>query len=193
MEKRKDVCRCPWCGTDEQYVRYHDEEWGVPEHDARRLFEALVLDGAQAGLSWLSILRRRAGYREVFSGFDPEKMAAYTEKDVARLLSDARIIRNRRKIESAIANARAFLAFEDGGAAFSPWLWDFVDGKPLVNHWKSVSELPSQTDLSVRVSKELKKRGFSFVGPVNVYAVLQSAGLVNDHLVSCFRWAEVAR
>jgi DNA-3-methyladenine glycosylase I len=188
-EKRamKQLIRCPWCEGDELYTRYHDEEWGVPLRDSGKLFEFLVLDGAQAGLSWLTILKRREGYRAAFKNFNAEKIARWTEKDVGRLLADERIIRNRLKIESAIKNARHYLEFEESGISFSDWLWDFVDGKPLINKFKTMSEVPASTPLSEKISKELKQRGFTFVGPVIIYAVLQAAGLVNDHLIDCFR------
>jgi DNA-3-methyladenine glycosylase I len=172
---------------DNEYTRYHDEEWGVPLRDSSKLFEALVLDGAQAGLSWVTILKRRRDYRDAFDNMKPEIIAAYGEKDIERLMEDGRIIRNRRKIESAIKNARAYLAMRDQGHDFSLWLWDWVDGKPIVNHYATMKEIPSQTPLSTQISKVLKKRGFSFVGPTIVYAFMQAAGLVNDHLTSCFR------
>jgi DNA-3-methyladenine glycosylase I len=175
---------------DEEYTRYHDQEWGVPLRDSRKLFEFLVLDGAQAGLSWLTILKRRDGYRAAFDKFDPEKIAAYTEKDIARLLGDGRVIRNRLKIVSAIKNAQSFLSIEEK-SGFSTWLWDHVDGKPLVNRYKTLAEIPTQTPLSEQISKELKKSGFTFAGPTIIYAFLQASGLVNDHLTNCFRYKEV--
>jgi len=182
--------RCPWCMGDPDYLRYHDREWGVPLKNNRKLFEFLILDGAQAGLSWLTILKRREGYRLAFDGFDTEKMARYGEKDIERLLKDERIIRNKLKIRSAIGNARACLKMEESGENFSKWLWNFVDGKPLVNHWKTLADIPVSTGLSEKISRELKSRGFSFIGPTIVYAFLQAAGLVNDHLVDCYRWQE---
>ena len=192
--------RCPWCLTDADYMRYHDREWGVPLKNSRRLFEFLVLDGAQAGLSWLTILKRREGYRLAFDGFDPEKMAAYGEKDIARLLGDvayptgnAGIIRNKLKINSAIENARAYLKMEEAGEKFGKWLWNWVDGQPIVNHWKTLEEIPAATELSEKISKELKRKGFSFVGPTIIYAFIQAAGLVNDHLVECYRHQEVQK
>jgi DNA-3-methyladenine glycosylase I len=185
--------RCPWAGTDPDYQRYHDEEWGVPLRDDHALFELLILEGAQAGLSWLTILRRRESYRRAFEGFDAARIARYSEKDTARLLADPGIIRNRRKVASAIGNAQAFLAIREEHGSFSDYLWNFVDGKPVVNRWESISEVPARTKLSDRMSKDLKDRGFSFVGSVIVYSFLQSAGLVNDHLVSCFRWKAVSR
>jgi DNA-3-methyladenine glycosylase I len=181
------LSRCPWCLGDEIYIRYHDREWGKPQRNSLKLFEALILDGAQAGLSWITILKRRAAYRAAFDGMDPEKMARYTEKDINRLMKDERIIRNRRKIESAVENARAYLAMTEKGPSFSKWLWDWVEGTPVINHYRSLKEIPASTELSGRISGELKKRGFSFAGPTIVYAFLQAAGLVNDHLIHCFR------
>jgi DNA-3-methyladenine glycosylase I len=183
--------RCPWCLGDAVYTRYHDEEWGVPLHDSGKLFEALILDGAQAGLSWITILKRREGYRAAFDGFDPEKIAHYGEGDIVRLLGDSRIIRNRLKIESAIKNARGVLAMRDEGLSLADFFWNFVDGQPIVNHFKTPAEIPAATPLSERVSKELKRRGFSFVGPTIIYAMMQASGLVNDHLTGCFRHREV--
>ena len=182
--------RCPWCLKDADYLRYHDKEWGVPLKNSRKLFEFLILDGAQAGLSWLTILKRREGYREAFDLFDPEKMARYGEKDFSRLLKDERIIRNRLKIKSAINNAKAYCNMKDAGEDLSKWLWNFVDGKPIVNRRKTIAEIPASTELSEKISKELKRKGFTFVGPVIIYAFLQAAGFVNDHLVDCFRYAE---
>jgi DNA-3-methyladenine glycosylase I len=191
MNEMKQPDRCPWCEGDSIYTRYHDEEWGVPLRDSRKLFEFLVLDGAQAGLSWLTILKRRDGYRAAFDNFNAEKIARYTQKDIKRLLADERIIRNKLKIESAIKNAQNYLMFEDDGLSFSDWLWDFVDGKPLINKFKTMSEIPASTPLSEKISKELKKRGWTFAGPVIIYAFLQASGLVNDHLTTCFRYPEV--
>jgi DNA-3-methyladenine glycosylase I len=179
--------RCPWCLQDEIYIKYHDKEWGRPLKNDQRLFEFLLLDGAQAGLSWLTILKRREGYRAAFDGMEPERIARYGDKDIARLMEDTRIIRNRRKILSAIENAQAYLKMMEGPVSFSKWLWNWVDGKPLINHFKTLQEIPASTELSEGISKELKQRGFSFVGPTIIYAVLQAAGLVNDHLVDCFR------
>lgn len=185
--------RCPWAETDPDYVRYHDEEWGLPLRDDRALFELLILEGAQAGLSWITILKRRAGYRRAFEGFDPEWIARYGPSDETRLLSDPGIVRNRLKVSSAIRNARAFLALRDEKGSFSDYLWNFTDGRPVVNQWKSMAEVPARTDLSDRISSDLKRRGFNFVGSVIIYAFLQSAGLVNDHLMSCFRRNECRR
>ncbi|MFP3090168.1 DNA-3-methyladenine glycosylase I [Treponema sp. TIM-1] len=181
-----DIVRCPWCEGDELYTAYHDTEWGVPLYDDQKLFELLILEGAQAGLSWITILRRREGYRAAFNGFDIQKIARYKDRDIERLMGDARIIRNRRKIISAKDNARAFLALQKAAGSFSAWLWAHVDGKPVVNHPKTMSDIPAVSPLSETISKELKNLGFTFVGPTIMYAYLQSAGLVNDHLVDCF-------
>jgi DNA-3-methyladenine glycosylase I len=192
-----DGCaRCWWAGLDPIYVAYHDTEWGVPEHDGRALYEKLILDGFQAGLSWITILKRRDGFRRAFAGFDPEVVARFTEDDVARLMQDAGIIRNRAKIVGTIAGARAFLRIEERGPGFSRFLWDFVDGTPLQGGARSRAEIAAETDLSRRVSKALKAEGFSFVGPTIVQAFMQAVGLVNDHLVGCHRHgpcAEIGR
>ncbi len=172
-------------------IAYHDEEWGVPSRDDVHLFELLVLEGAQAGLSWTTILRKRDGYRRAFDDFDAAKIARYDDKDVARLLGDAGIVRNRAKIESTIANARAVLALREDGGSLSDYLWGFADGEPVVNAWRAMSEVPGETPLSKRMSRELKKRGFRFVGPTTCYAFMQAAGLVNDHVVDCFRRREI--
>ena len=182
--------RCEWVPEgDPLYEAYHDEEWGVPLHGERELFELLTLEGAQAGLSWSTILRKREGYRTAFEGFEPERVARYGERDVERLLADPGIVRNRLKVESTVANARAVLALEGG---FDELLWSFVDGKPRVNRWRALSELPAETAESKAMSKELKRQGFRFVGPTVCYAFMQAAGLVNDHTVDCFRFGEVA-
>jgi DNA-3-methyladenine glycosylase I len=181
-----DLVRCPWCEGDELYTAYHDAEWGVPLYDDQKLFELLILEGAQAGLSWITILRRREGYRAAFHGFNIQKIARYGVRDIERLMGDGRIIRNRKKILSTIDNARAFLALQKEAGSFSDWLWKHVDGKPLINHPKTLSDIPAVTPLSETISKELKKLGFTFVGPTIMYSYLQSAGLVNDHLVDCF-------
>lgn len=186
------LARCGWASGDPDNLAYHDTEWGVPLHDERRLFELLILEGAQAGLSWLSILRRRAGYRAAFLDFDPSRVSRLTDADVERLLTDLRIIRNRAKVRSAVGNARAFLQLADEAGSFAGWLWSFVDGAPIQNAWRSSQEVPAETDASRALSGELRRRGFSFVGPTIVHAYMQSAGLVNDHLVGCFRHAEVA-
>ena len=191
MSRMDSVRRCPWCGDDPLYVRYHDEEWGVPVHDDRKLFEFLVLEGAQAGLSWLTILRRREGYRRAFAGFDPEAVARFDETDIERLRNDASIIRNRAKIRSAVVNARAFLAVREEFGSFDRYIWRFVDGRPIVNTWTRDEDIPAATPLSETISRDLKARGFSFVGPTIVYAHLQATGMVNDHLVDCFRHDEI--
>ncbi|MDQ7007374.1 MAG: DNA-3-methyladenine glycosylase I [Acidobacteriota bacterium] len=183
--------RCPWCGRDPVYVAYHDREWGVPVHDDRKLFEFLVLEGAQAGLSWLTILKRREGYRRAYRGFDPRKVARFGASSVRRLLADTGIIRNRLKIEASISNARAFLKVQEEWGSFDAYIWSFVDGRPLQNRWRNVSELPASTPLSETISRDLKRRGFRFVGPTIVYAHMQATGMVNDHLVSCFRYRQL--
>jgi DNA-3-methyladenine glycosylase I len=180
--------RCAWVPeADPLYVAYHDEEWGVPSHDDRHLFELLVLEGAQAGLSWATILRKREGYRRAFADFDVAKVARFDDRDVERLLADAGIVRNRLKVESAIANARATL---DLDVPLSEYLWSFVGGEQKINRWRALREIPAQTDESTAMSKDLKKRGFRFVGPTVCYAFMQAAGLVNDHTVDCFRYRE---
>jgi DNA-3-methyladenine glycosylase I len=178
------LTRCSWCEGDELYERYHDEEWGVPVRDSRELWETLMLEGFQAGLSWYIILKRRETFREVFEGFDPQKVANFTETDTLRLLENPGIIRSRAKIEATIGGAKAFLAMREGGEEFSDWVWSFVDGKPIVN---TTGDVPANTPLSEQISKELKKRGFKFVGPTIVYAWMQAVGLVDDHAPDCFR------
>ena len=173
--------------------KYHDEEWGVPKHDDRRLFEDLVLDRAQAGLSWLTILRKRENYREAFDNFDPAKIAAYDETKIEELLGNAGIIRNRQKINSTIKNTQAFLKVQEEFDSFDAYIWGFVEGKPIQNAWQSMSELPAATELSEAISKDLKKRGFSFVGPTIIYAFMQAVGMVNDHTIDCFRYYDVAK
>lgn len=183
--------RCPWCGDDPQYQAYHDQEWGVPIHDDRRWFEFLTLESAQAGLSWLTILRKREAYRLAFADFDPERVARFGSADVERLMTDAGIVRNRLKIESAISNARAFLALQEQAGSFDAWSWQWVDGEPQINHFERMDQVPASTPLSESISRELKRRGFRFVGPTIMYAHMQASGMVNDHLLSCHRWAEV--
>jgi DNA-3-methyladenine glycosylase I len=182
---------CPWPGTDPLYQAYHDTEWGVPEYDSRALWEKLVLDGFQAGLSWITILKKRDAFRAAFADFDPEVVAQFGEADVERLMNDAGIIRSRSKIVSAIASAKTFLAMRAAGEEFGPWVWNFVGGKPVQNRWDSTSQVPAQTPLSVEMSKALKAKGFKFVGPVIVYAWLQATGVINDHVAGCFRHGEV--
>ncbi len=183
--------RCGWCGTDPLYVAYHDTEWGVPEHDARALWEKLVLDGFQAGLAWITILRKRDAFRRAFAGFDPAIVARWGEKDVARLLADPGIVRHRGKIEATIGNARAWLEIESAGG-FAPFLWRHVDGRPVQNHWTALAEVPAETAASRALSKDLQRAGFRFCGPTIVYAFMQACGLVNDHLVTCPAHARVA-
>src|SRR5882724_7102361 len=178
--------RCPWPKLDPLYVAYHDDEWGVPERDDRALYEKLVLDGFQAGLSWITILRKREAFRSAFDDFVPDKVARYTKKRVETLMKDEGIVRNRMKIEGAIASARAWLQIMETGEGFAPFLWDFVDGRPIVNRYKAVAEVPAEMELSRTISKELKSRGFKFCGPTIVYAFMQATGMVNDHLTSCF-------
>jgi DNA-3-methyladenine glycosylase I len=183
------VKRCDWVpGADPDYVAYHDEEWGVPSRDDRHLFEMLTLEGAQAGLSWSTILRKRDGYRKAFANFDAEKVARFTQKDVERLLQDAGIVRNRLKVESTVNNAQRIAELDD---SLSDYLWSFVDGEPLVKRWRKITEIPAETAESKAMSKDLKKRGFRFVGPTVCYAFMQACGLVNDHTVDCFRYAEL--
>jgi DNA-3-methyladenine glycosylase I len=177
------LCRCNWCGTDPLYVAYHDTEWGVPEYDSRALFEKLLLDGFQAGLSWITILRKRDNFRRAFDGFDPEAMARYGPEKLGSLMQDQGIVRNRLKIEASVTNAQAYLAIPD----FSAYLWNFLDGVPRQNALRSMSEIPAKTPLAEKMSKDLRKRGFRFVGPTIVYAFMQACGLVNDHLVGCHR------
>jgi len=183
--------RCAWAGEDPLYVAYHDAEWGLPQHDDRYLFEFLILEGVQAGLSWLLILKKRNHYRRVFDRFDPEKVAAYDRGKVEALIDDAGIIRNRLKIEAAIVNANAFLSIRKEYHSFDAYIWDFVGGQAIKNAWGHVGQIPAQTDISRRMSKDLKKRGFKFVGPTICYAFMQAVGLVNDHTIDCFRYDEV--
>lgn len=183
--------RCEWCGDDPLYVAYHDEDWGVPVHDDRMLFEMLILEGAQAGLSWLTILKKRQNYKKAFDDFDSEKVARYADVDRDRLLADAGIVRNRLKIESAIKNARGILKIVEEFGALDTFLWRYVDGIPQQNAWKSIADLPAQTKTSEMMSKDLKRRGFNFVGPTICYAFMQSVGMVNDHTVGCFRHEQV--
>lgn len=183
---------CPWCGDDPQYRRYHDEEWGVPVHDDRTLFEFITLEGAQAGLSWLTVLRKRERYRMVFDGFDPEKVARFTTARIEQLLQDPGIVRNRLKVQSTVGNAKAFLAIQAEYGSFDRWLWSYVDGRPIVNRFKRFRDIPTTTPLAERLSRDLKKAGFRFVGPTIVYAFMQAVGMVNDHLVNCPRHAACA-
>jgi DNA-3-methyladenine glycosylase I len=191
---KKDKTRCAWPGSDPLYLSYHDSEWGVPEHDSRALYEKLVLDGFQAGLSWITILRKRENFRKAFHGFAPEKVARYSARDVDRLLKNEGVIRSRAKIEAAIKGAQLWLEIEEkepGG--FTDLIWKHVDGKPQINRFKTMAQVPAQTDMSQALSKDLKQRGFKFCGPVIVYAFAQATGMVNDHVTTCFRHAECAR
>jgi DNA-3-methyladenine glycosylase I len=185
--------RCEWGESDPLYIAYHDEEWGVPSYDDRHLFEMLLLEGAQAGLSWLTILKKRENYRKAFHGFDPKKIAAYSQRDIHRLLNDPGIVRNRLKIDSAIKNARGMLDIVQEFGSFSSFLWRYVNNSPRQNAWCSLREIPARTEQSDRMSNDLKKRGFSFVGSTICYAFMQSVGMVNDHIVGCFRYAEVKK
>jgi len=185
--------RCEWCGEDPLYIAYHDDEWGVPVHDDRLLFEFLVLEGAQAGLSWLTILKKRENYRKAFHAFGCECIANYTEADVKRLLSNSGIVRNRLKIESTIRNAQGVLDIKEKYGSLDSYLWRYVDGKPRQNTWRDMAELPAMTELSGMMSKDLKKRGFNFVGPTICYAFMQATGMVNDHTTDCFRYKEIKR
>jgi DNA-3-methyladenine glycosylase I len=183
--------RCEWGGVDPLYAAYHDEEWGVPSHEDRHLLEMLVLEGAQAGLSWITILRKREGYRRAFAGFDAERMARFDERDVARLLADPGIVRNRAKIEAAIANAHATLEVSEEHGSLDAYLWNMVDGRPQVGGWARLADIPAETPASRTMSKELKRRGFRFVGPTTCYSFMQACGLVNDHVMDCFRYREL--
>lgn len=183
--------RCEWCAGDPLYEKYHDKEWGVPIVNDRKLFEMLILEGAQAGLSWITILKKRNHYRKVFDKFNPEAIASYNKYKVSTLLSDPGIVRNRLKVEGTIKNARAYLRLKEQEGKFSIFLWQFVDGKPVINKWKCVNNIPASTKQSEAMSKELKKRGFTFVGPTICYAFMQSVGMVNDHTTDCFRYPEL--
>ena len=185
------IKRCTWCGNDPLYVAYHDEDWGVPVHDDRMLFEMLILEGAQAGLSWLTILKKRANYRNAFHGFEAARIARYDQAEIDRLMQEAGIVRNRLKIESAIKNARVFLKIQEEYGTFADYLWQYVDGTPVINSWRQHNDLPAHTPLSDRLSKALKRRGFKFVGSTICYAFMQSIGMVNDHTTDCFRYAEI--
>ncbi|SHI86007.1 DNA-3-methyladenine glycosylase I [Lutispora thermophila] len=180
--------RCSWCGNDELYIKYHDEEWGVPVYDDRKQFELLVLESAQAGLSWITILRRRENYRKAYDDFDPVLVANYREEKVQELMRNEGIIRNERKIRASINNAKRFLEIQKEFGSFCDYIWGFIGHKPVINSWKSLSELPAKTELSEIISKDMKKRGFQFLGPVIMYAHMQATGLVNDHVVDCFRY-----
>ncbi|MFH1438088.1 MAG: DNA-3-methyladenine glycosylase I [Pseudomonadota bacterium] len=193
MSGKNAVTRCAWVGSDPVMIDYHDREWGVPVHDDRRHFEFLVLDAAQAGLSWRTILHRREGYRRAFAGFDPEKVARYTEKRIEKLLADPGIIRNRLKVKSAVTNARSFLEVQKEFGSFDAYVWRLAGGKTRVNRFRSLKQLPAKTAQAEAMSKDLKKRGFAFVGPTICYAYMQAAGMVNDHTTDCFRHNQVLR
>ena len=185
--------RCSWPGTDPLYIRYHDEEWGVPLHDEQKLFEFLILEGAQAGLSWITILKKREAYRKAYYDFNVEKVARFNSRSVERLLKDPGIVRNRLKIEAAITNARAYLDIQDKHGSFNDFIWNYVDGKPLQNSYKTLKQIPASTPLSDKISKDLKKHGFKFVGSTICYAFMQATGMVNDHITCCYRYKEVAK
>ena len=193
MTEANTIIRCAWPGNDPLYVAYHDEEWGVPEHDDRKLFEKLILDGAQAGLSWITILRKRESYRNAFDRFDPERIARYDEKKIETLMQDPGIVRNRLKINSAVTNAQAYLKIREEGSTFDEFLWQFTGGTTLQNTWTELKQLPASTPESDAMSKALKKRGFKFVGSTICYAYMQAIGMVNDHAVTCFRHEECRR
>lgn len=184
--------RCAWCGNDPLYVQYHDAEWGVPEHRDEKLFEFLLLEGAQAGLSWITVLRKREHYRQIFDQFDYNKIAVYDEKKIAELLQDPGIIRNRLKIASAVSNAQAFQKIRQTYGSFDAYIWRFVDGRPIKNNWAAIADVPAVTPLAEKMSKDLAKQGFRFVGPTICYAYMQAVGMVNDHVTDCFRHREIA-
>lgn len=191
---KKEKCRCDWVvPADPEYLAYHDQEWGVPVHEDRKQFEFLILEGAQAGLSWWTILRKREGYRQAFADFDPVKVARFTEKRIEKLLENPGIVRNRLKVRSAVTNAQLFLAVQEEFGSFDEYLWQFVGGKPIQNKWRQMKDVPVTTDESDALSKDLKKRGFKFVGSTIMYAHMQAVGMVNDHTVDCFRYKECAR
>lgn len=193
MKKEKIKQRCGWSVSDPLYIQYHDEEWGVPLHDEQQLFEFLVLEGMQAGLSWLTILRKRENFRKAFDNFDVNEVAHYKEHKINALMQDAGIIRNRQKILATVGNARAFLQAQAEFGSFDKYIWGFVNGKPIRNEWQTLNEIPAKTPLSETISRDLLKRGFRFVGPTIVYAHMQATGMVNDHVVDCFRYSQVAR
>jgi DNA-3-methyladenine glycosylase I len=188
-----NLSRCQWAGNDPLYVQYHDQEWGVPVYDDRLLFEFLILEGAQAGLNWITILRKRSSYRQAFDNFDPARVAAYGPEKIAELLANPGIIRNRAKINSAITNAQAYLKVQEEFGSFSDYIWDFLEGRcPIQNAWRSMAEVPAKTPLSEHISRDLVSRGFKFVGPTIMYAHMQATGMVNDHETGCFRYAQLA-
>ena len=182
---KSEPLRCPWAGTEQIYIDYHDKEWGIPLHDDQRLFEMLILEGMQAGLSWITILKKRENFRRVFDNFDAEKISRYDDKKIEELMQNAGIIRNRRKLTAAVNNAKAFLEIQREFGSFDRFIWDYVDGVPVVNHYKSMSEVPANTPLSDKISRDLKKRGFNFVGTTIIYSFMQAIGMVDDHLINC--------
>jgi DNA-3-methyladenine glycosylase I len=186
------ISRCPWGMTPEIYCQYHDQEWGVPLHQEQKLFEFLTLEAFQAGLSWLTVLKKRENFRRAFAAFDPARVGRFSAAKIAKLLTDASIIRNRAKIEATVANARAFLQVQEEQGSFDQYIWSFVERRPIVNHWRTLEELPASTPLAQKLARDLKSRGFRFLGPTVVYAHMQATGMVNDHLVSCFRHRELA-
>ncbi|MBT3237103.1 MAG: DNA-3-methyladenine glycosylase I [Bdellovibrionales bacterium] len=192
LELERAASRCAWCGSDPAYIRYHDQEWGVPVYNDQKFFEFLILEGAQAGLSWLTILKRREGYRKAFANFDVKKVSHFTPSKIERLLKDPGIIRNRLKVEAAVSNAQQFIKIQQEFGSFSNYSWQFVKGEPIVNRWKSLSDIPATSKESDTFSHDLKSRGFKFVGSTIIYAHMQATGMINDHLVSCFRWGPVA-
>jgi DNA-3-methyladenine glycosylase I len=185
--------RCSWCENDELYVTYHDEEWGVPVHEDKKHFEFLILEVSQAGLSWLTVLRKRENYRKVYDNFDPAKIAKYDDKKIDQLMNDPGIIRNRRKIDASVNNAKRFLEIQERFGSFDSYIWNFVNNKPIINSWKSDSEIPSKTELSDTISNDLKKRGFKFIGSTIIYAHMQAIGIVNDHIINCFRYDQLTK
>ena len=189
----KELKRCAWCGSDPLYIKYHDDEWGIPVTDDQKLFEMLILEGAQAGLSWITILRKRENYRKAFSNFDPVKISKYDQKKLESLLADPGIVRNRLKIASVVINAKAYLKVKSEYGSFAKYIWSFVDNKPLINHFKTLKELPAKTEISDAMSKDLKKRGFKFVGSTICYAFMQAVGIVNDHTEECFRYKPLSK
>lgn len=191
LSNRQNVTRCPWCGDDPLYIKYHDKEWGVPVHDDRHLFEMINLEGAQAGLSWITILRKRENYKRLFDNFDAEKISKYSEKKIEKILQDPGIVRNKLKVNAVVTNAKAFLEIKSEFSSFDKYIWQFVGGKPIINKFKSLGELPTKTEISDAMSKDLKKRGFKFIGSTICYAFMQAVGMVNDHTTDCFRYKEV--
>lgn len=183
---KKELIRCAWCGTEQIYIDYHDKEWGIPLHDDRRLFEMLILEGMQAGLSWITVLKKREAFREAFDSFDVKKVAEYTEEKVEELMRNEKIIRNRRKITAAVGNAKAFIEIQKEFGSFDKFIWSYVDNKPIVNRFKKLEEMPANTPLSDKISKDLKKRGFNFVGTTIIYSFMQAVGMVDDHITACF-------